>query len=157
MLADRSLNLRQVGDLVKVDAMIDKVTAEALSTGVEALSRRTPGDNRKTLERHVEQLTLLPDPSHHQTPADPHAHAAAMKEGVRRSAVHRDIETLVASPEGPHVDSWSAQWADAMAASCTLPWSHHVRPSDKVRCAQHRLSHPSSMAVHLSSRRIGPP
>ena len=41
-LADRSLTLRQVGDLVKVDAMIDKVTAAALSTGVEALSRRTP-------------------------------------------------------------------------------------------------------------------
>jgi len=26
--------------------MIDKVTAAALSTGVEALSRRTPGDDR---------------------------------------------------------------------------------------------------------------
>jgi len=82
VLADRSSTLRQVGDLVKVDAMIDKVTAEALSTGVEAPSRRTPGDDRswhvrradsptgqpipdhrKTLERHVEQLTLLPDPS----------------------------------------------------------------------------------------------
>lgn len=50
VLADRSFQLRQVGDLVNVDAMIDKVTAEALTKGVEALSRLAPGDERT---RHV--------------------------------------------------------------------------------------------------------
>jgi len=59
VLADRPLNLRQVGDLVKVDAMIDKVTAEALSTGVEALSRRTPGDNRSWHVRRADSFSEI--------------------------------------------------------------------------------------------------
>ena len=58
-LADRSLTLRQVGDLVKVDAMIDKVTAAALSTGVEALSRRTPGDDRSWHVRRADAFSEI--------------------------------------------------------------------------------------------------
>jgi hypothetical protein len=47
-LADRSLTIRPVGDLVKVDAVVDKVTAEALVAGVEALSRRAGEDDQRS-------------------------------------------------------------------------------------------------------------
>jgi hypothetical protein len=58
-LADRSFQLRQVGDLVKVDAIIDKVTAEALTKGVEALSRRTPGDERDWHVRRADAFSEI--------------------------------------------------------------------------------------------------
>ena len=58
-LADRSFNLRAVGDLVKVDAMIDKVTAEALAAGVEALSRPSPEDDRSWQVRRADAFSEL--------------------------------------------------------------------------------------------------
>ncbi|MDQ3308345.1 MAG: HNH endonuclease [Actinomycetota bacterium] len=58
-LADRSFTLRQVGDLVKVDAMIDKLTAEALTKGIEALSRRTPGDERDWHVRRADAFSEI--------------------------------------------------------------------------------------------------
>lgn len=58
-LADRSFNLRAVGDLVKVDAMIDKVTAAALAAGVEALSRPSPGDERSWQVRRADAFSEL--------------------------------------------------------------------------------------------------
>ncbi len=56
-LADRSFNLRAVGDLVKVDAMIDKVTAAALAAGVEALSVRGSGDERSWQVRRADAFS----------------------------------------------------------------------------------------------------
>jgi hypothetical protein len=58
-LAGRRFDLYGVGDLVKVDAMIDKVTAEALLTGVEALSRRQPADERSWQERRADAFSDL--------------------------------------------------------------------------------------------------
>jgi Domain of unknown function (DUF222) len=58
-LADRSINLRQVGDLVKVDAMVDKVTAAALAAGVEALSRPSPDDDRSWQVRRADAFSEI--------------------------------------------------------------------------------------------------
>ncbi|MBA2774449.1 MAG: DUF222 domain-containing protein [Nocardioidaceae bacterium] len=58
-LADRSFTIRPVGDLVQVDATIDKVTAEALAKGVEALSRPTPGDDRSWHVRRADAFSEL--------------------------------------------------------------------------------------------------
>ena len=58
-LAGRRFDLYPVGDLVKVDAMIDKVTAEALVSGVEALSRRLPGDERTWHQRRADAFSEL--------------------------------------------------------------------------------------------------
>jgi uncharacterized protein DUF222/HNH endonuclease len=58
-LAGRRLDLVPVGDLVKVDAMIDKPTAEALTTAVEALSRRSPGDDRTWHQRRADAFGEL--------------------------------------------------------------------------------------------------
>lgn len=58
-LADRSFNLRAVGDLVRVDAMIDKVTAAALAAGVEALSRPSPEDDRSWQVRRADAFSEL--------------------------------------------------------------------------------------------------
>lgn len=56
-LADRSFNLREVGDLVKVDAMVDKVTAAALAAGVEALSRPSADDQRSWQVRRADAFS----------------------------------------------------------------------------------------------------
>jgi hypothetical protein len=58
-LAGRRFDLVPVGDLVKVDAMVDKPTAEALSAGVEALSRRTSGDDRTWHQRRADAFGEL--------------------------------------------------------------------------------------------------
>jgi hypothetical protein len=58
-LAGRRFDLVPVGDLVKVDAMIDKPTAEALTTAVEALSRRAPGDDRTWHQRRADAFSEL--------------------------------------------------------------------------------------------------
>jgi hypothetical protein len=58
-LADRSFNLREVGDLVKIDAMVDKVTAAALTTGVEALSRQSPDDSRSWQVRRADAFSEI--------------------------------------------------------------------------------------------------
>jgi hypothetical protein len=58
-LAGRRFDLVPVRDLVKVDAMIDKPTAEALTTAVEALSRRTPGDDRTWHQRRADAFSEL--------------------------------------------------------------------------------------------------
>jgi hypothetical protein len=58
-LAGRRFDLVPVGDLVKVDAMIDKPTAEALTTAVEALSRRSPGDDRTWHQRRADAFGEL--------------------------------------------------------------------------------------------------
>lgn len=58
-LADRSLNLREVGDLIKLDAMVDKVTAAALAAGVEALSRPTPDDQRSWQVRRADAFSEI--------------------------------------------------------------------------------------------------
>jgi hypothetical protein len=56
-LAGRRFDLYPVGDLVRVDAMIDKATAEALTVAVEALSRRSPGDERTWLQRRADAFS----------------------------------------------------------------------------------------------------
>lgn len=58
-LADRSFNLREVGDLVKVDAVVDKVTAAALASGVEALSRHSPDDERSWQVRRADAFSEI--------------------------------------------------------------------------------------------------
>lgn len=58
-LGDRSFNLREVGDLVKVAAMVDKVTAAALASGVEALSRPSPDDERSWQVRRADAFSEI--------------------------------------------------------------------------------------------------
>lgn len=58
-LAERSFNLREVGDLVKVDAMVDKVTAAALASGVEALSRPSSDDERSWQVRRADAFSEI--------------------------------------------------------------------------------------------------
>ncbi len=58
-LADRTFTLHPVGDLVKVDAMIDKATAEALAVGVDALSRRSSGDERSWQVRRADAFAEI--------------------------------------------------------------------------------------------------
>jgi hypothetical protein len=58
-LAGRRFDLVPVGDLVKVDAMIDKPTAETLLIAVEALSRRLPGDDRTWHQRRADAFSAI--------------------------------------------------------------------------------------------------
>jgi uncharacterized protein DUF222 len=58
-LAGRRFDLVEVGELVKVDAMIDKPTAETLLTAVEALSRRTPDDDRTWHQRRADAFSAI--------------------------------------------------------------------------------------------------
>jgi hypothetical protein len=58
-LADRSFELRPIGDLVKVDAVVDKVTAAALIAGIDSLSRRTPSDDRSWQVRRADAFSHL--------------------------------------------------------------------------------------------------
>jgi hypothetical protein len=58
-LADRSFSLRPVGDLVKVDALVDRVTAEALGKGVDALSRSSLDDHRTWQVRRADAFSEI--------------------------------------------------------------------------------------------------
>ncbi len=58
-LADRRFDLHPVGDLLKVDAMIDKIIAAALVKGVEAKSRRTSGDERSWHVRRADAFSEI--------------------------------------------------------------------------------------------------
>jgi Domain of unknown function (DUF222) len=58
-LAGRRFDLVPVGDLVKVDAMIDPSTAETLLNAVDALSRPLPGDDRTWHQRRADAFSAI--------------------------------------------------------------------------------------------------